>query len=63
MYTATYKNRACSKKAATAVKVSALHAKMAAKCDVALEKEAAKEERKARRAEFKQQRLDRRMAA
>jgi hypothetical protein len=54
--TVTIKNRACTRKAATADKIKALNERMANMCDKALAKEAAKDERKARRAEFKRQR-------
>ena len=54
--TVTIKNRACTRKAATADKIKALNERMANMCDKALAKDAARDERKARRAEFKRQR-------
>jgi hypothetical protein len=57
MQVVTYKNRACTRKAATAVKVSALNERMAVHCDKVLAKERDQEERKSRREGFKSQRL------
>jgi hypothetical protein len=50
------KRRACTVKSETADKVKALNDQMANICDKMLSKEHAKDERKARRAEFKRQR-------
>ena len=54
--TVTIKNRACTRKAATADKIKVLNDKMADLCDKALSKDHAKDERKAKRAEFRRQR-------
>ena len=54
--TVTIKNRACTRKAATADKIKVINEKMADLCDKALSKERAKDERKAKRAEFRHKR-------